>query len=166
MVNFPAYTVAVCLTMFQMKMSLSGDGNCVRSYRSQLAPGVTNEVTMGVQVNRSNVDMLLLLLQESPQVSDVSIVCDFSIVCMLRIICIPIFYLYCFSMAAWSQLQEFFSTHYFLITISLSAEGVAIRSQCHNIFLWYQQLKFYVSKLSMIKEEHTSQIGSNNKMLA
>lgn len=52
-----------------MKMSLSGEGDCVRSYRSQLSPGVTNEVSMGVKLNRTNVDMLLLLLQESAQVS-------------------------------------------------------------------------------------------------
>ncbi|KAK7100471.1 laminin subunit alpha-2-like isoform X2 [Littorina saxatilis] len=50
-----------------MKMSLSGEGNCVRSYRSQLSPGVSNEIRMGVKLNRTGVDMLLLLLQESPQ---------------------------------------------------------------------------------------------------
>ena len=59
----------LCPFWSQMKMSLSGEGNCVRSYRSQMAPGVTNEIGLGVKLNRTGVDMLLLLLQESPQVS-------------------------------------------------------------------------------------------------
>ncbi|KAL8600730.1 hypothetical protein ACOMHN_057318 [Nucella lapillus] len=50
-----------------MKLSLSGEGNCVRSYRSELGPGVTNEVRLAVKLNRTNVDMLLLLLQQSPE---------------------------------------------------------------------------------------------------
>ncbi|XP_076462895.1 laminin subunit alpha-2-like isoform X2 [Babylonia areolata] len=50
-----------------MKMSLSGEGKCARSYRSELGPGVTNEIRLAFKVNRTGVDMLLLLLQESSQ---------------------------------------------------------------------------------------------------
>jgi hypothetical protein len=53
-----------------MKMSLSGEGSCSRSYRSQLAPGVTNEVSLAVKLNATGRDMLVLMLQESGKVSD------------------------------------------------------------------------------------------------
>ena len=52
-----------------MKLSLSGEGNCARSYRSQMGPGVTNQIGLGFKPSRSGVDMLVLLLQEAPQVS-------------------------------------------------------------------------------------------------
>lgn len=54
-------------TTNSMKLSLSGEGNCARSYRSQLAPSVTNDVQLGVKLNSSGKNMLLLLLLESPK---------------------------------------------------------------------------------------------------
>ncbi|CAG5119886.1 unnamed protein product, partial [Candidula unifasciata] len=50
-----------------MKMSLQADGQCYRSYRSPLQPSSTNEIRFSFTLNHSVSDMLILLLQQSPQ---------------------------------------------------------------------------------------------------
>ncbi|KAH9488089.1 Laminin subunit alpha-2 [Bulinus truncatus] len=51
----------------RMKMSLLADGKCVRSYRSPLKPSSTNEISFGFNLTKTVSDMLLVLLQESPE---------------------------------------------------------------------------------------------------
>ncbi|KAI8787320.1 laminin subunit alpha-1 [Biomphalaria glabrata] len=50
-----------------MKMSLRADGQCIRSYRSPLKPSSANEISFGFQVNHTDSDMLIVLLQQSPE---------------------------------------------------------------------------------------------------
>ncbi|XP_071118715.1 laminin subunit alpha-2-like [Haliotis cracherodii] len=50
-----------------MKLSMKGDGRCVRSYRSISQPGATNDISFGFKLNKTQDSMLLVLIQKSQQ---------------------------------------------------------------------------------------------------
>ncbi|XP_041356954.1 laminin subunit alpha-2-like isoform X2 [Gigantopelta aegis] len=50
-----------------MKLSLKGDGKCARSYRPVSQPSVTNMISFGFKLNKSQDNMLFILAQKSPK---------------------------------------------------------------------------------------------------